>query len=308
MIKEQLDYIEKLREKELVEKKIESMRSSEGKYREFYDKRLQNLEEKTKSYKPLLEPSKSINDLINKRKEEWEQFNNEKLANQEKNDFYAKIRSRNEIKHELKKQIEYKQKQKYEEWQESLKNQEFAKYKAFEELSSKNLETLRKIERQESLKKIYEKQLQEKRSFSLEKLRMNSREKALYKDLLNKRIFNDPVAFPGVPGMHTKESPLKFSYKRVYNNEKPARVYSNENSPQKVRKNYKVEDYKMDVSKSMEKNRKINDYVFADPYVHNPITNPLGSALPRALPGQRIGKVSQPRQYFEKPVNIITNL
>ena len=233
------------------------MRSSEGKYREFYDKRLQNLEEKTKSYKPLLEPSKSINDLINKRKEEWEQFNNEKLANQEKNDFYAKIRSRNEIKHELKKQIEYKQKQKYEEWQESLKNQEFAKYKAFEELSSKNLETLRKIERQESLKKIYEKQLQEKRSFSLEKLRMNSREKALYKDLLNKRIFNDPVAFPGVPGMHTKESPLKFSYKRVYNNEKPARVYSNENSPQKVRKNYKVEDYKMDVSKSMEKNRKL---------------------------------------------------
>jgi hypothetical protein len=62
--------IEKLKDKEMIDKKIEEMKGLEASYREFYEKRMKNLDQKMKSFQPIMESNLHKQELINKRNEE----------------------------------------------------------------------------------------------------------------------------------------------------------------------------------------------------------------------------------------------
>ena len=47
--------IEKLKDKEMIDKKIEEMKGLEESYREFYEKRMKNLDQKMKSFQPIMD-------------------------------------------------------------------------------------------------------------------------------------------------------------------------------------------------------------------------------------------------------------
>ena len=291
-IKIQLANIEKLREKEMVEKKIQEMKENENKSKEMFEKKHFFFEEKMKKIQVPVKNEDYKIELIRKRNQEWESFDRERAEKREKIELEQKNRAVSEMKSQLKQQIEYKYNQKQKDWQENLKYYDLAKQKAQEEEIFLHLQKQKKIREREALKKNYDKQLEEKRCQSVDRLKMDSREKMIHKDIFNKLNSNSPILFSGIPGIYPEDSRLRDSNERSSSTNNNQRYFSiNRVSSQAALRNNNNPSGLV-VSSSFEKYPVINDFS-----QHNPITNPIGSILPRIFPGQRAKKgfCSQPR-------------
>ena len=100
------------------------------------------------------------------------------------------------------------------------------------------------------------------------------------------------------------ESPIKQNFARVYGNQVDS-MRENENF---YKKNSKTPQPFLDVSKSHEYGIHKKNYVFPDPYKHDPITNPIGSELPRVLTGQRSLKIPQSQSRLAMAGNAVFKL
>lgn len=280
IIKNQLLQIEKDREKKLIEKKIHEMKNNEGKYKETYENRLKRIEEKMKNYKPVVESDQYKHDLIKKRNEEWEIITSQKLLIKKKLEQESIERAKSQIRLELSKQIEYKNQQKQKEWRESLLLQQAARLEASQENYNRYLLKKKKIKERTELKKYYEGQVKDQRSHSLGKIITNKRE--MFYNNSNKNNLQ------GIPGVYSVVSSAKDVYRKLHGDDKISKFYSLSNSPKKqansIEKNNGIELPKSEESYN-------TPYESSDPYKHNPITNPIGSILPRVMPGQRATKV-----------------
>ena len=285
-LKAKIASVEKLQDKKMIEKRIEIMGKAEAGYREFYDKKIQDLDQRMKNLKPVLDSAANRQELIRKRNEEWEKMMHEKNAIQGKIDEENRVRNANMLKTSLENQIEAKYKQKVNEVEGDKYFKVIAQNKAIEEESRKLNERERKAREQKELKRVYEEQLKERDKNLLQNLSMNHAEKKIHNEMLNNLKQKKIIAFPGVPGSHTTESPIKRVFGRVYG--------------QTIDRGYDEFDRsKFSLTpppfgaQTFENNSYRKNYNFPDPYKHNPITNPIGAELPRVLPGQRITRVPQ---------------
>ena len=288
----QMEGIEKLKDKDMIDKKIEQMKGLEASYKEFYEKRTKSLENKMKLYQPYVDSNNYKQELIRKRNEEWESLNNKKIELKEKAAADNRVKVINQLKSELEKQIEEKQRLKELELNEGKKEQIIAITKAREEEIERTLERYKRLRERDELKRVYEQQLTEREKLNLQSKRMDSRERLLHNEMLMNLNQNKVIAFPGVPGIHLKESPIKQTFNRVYpaeNQRKTQNSYANDDY--RIPKQSLTPPPYLEVSKSYEYSSFSKNYAYPDPHKHNPITNPLGSYLPRVLPGERIIRV-----------------
>ena len=167
-----------------------------------------------------------------------------------------------------------------------------------------DLEKEKKAKEREELRLALEKQLAEREALAKRNVLMDPREKKIHQEMLKNLNDNRFIAFPGVPGVHMNESPIKQNFARVYGNQVDS-MRENENF---YKKNSKTPQPFLDVSKSHEYGIHKKNYVFPDPYKHDPITNPIGSELPRVLPGQRSLKVPQSQSRLAMAGNAVFKL
>lgn len=293
---------EKERERMMIERNIEEMKNREQSYKKFYDKKLANLEQKSKIFQTVLEKDKVNQEFIRKRNEEWEIAVRDKALVKEKQDEVLRRKAVSEMRNELDRQIDEKYQRRVNQAQESLREQEFAKSVAENEKVKRKIEIDEKRKKMNELKFFLEKQLDEKQR-NLEQLYMDPVEKKMNLKLLEQVNSNKPVAFIGVPGVHTSESPQKHSFDRVFKS--PSRVveYS-----QLDLKSEKSNDSFQSVSKSFSVDPEKYKFKGYDLTKHNPIVNPIGSMLPKVLPGQRIVRGGNHRSTFGRNAsNIIFN-
>ena len=276
--------VEKLQDKKMIEKRIEVMGKAEAGYREFYDKKLQELEVRMKGLKPVADSEANRQELIRRRNVEWEKMMQEKNAIQAQIDEESRVRNANMLKNSLESQIKDKHKQKADEVEGDKYFKVIAQNKASEEESRKLYERERKAREQKDLKRVYEQQLKERDQVFIQNLSMNHAEKKIHNEMLNDLKQNKIIAFPGVPGSHSTESPIKRVFGKIYG-QTTDRSYDNFDRskfsltpPPYGGQAYEASSYR-------------KNYNFPDPYKHNPITNPIGAELPRVLPGQRITRV-----------------
>ena len=284
-IKARMANVEKLQDKKMIEKRIEFMEKAESGYREFYEKRMQDLDQRMKNFQPIMDSAMNRQELIRRRNEEWEKMMQEKNALQAQIDEENRIRNASMLKNLLESQIEARNKQKVNEVQEDKYYKVIAQNKAMEEENWKLYERERRTREQEELKRVYEEQLKERDQMVMQNLSMNNAEKRMHGEMLNSLKQNKIIAFPGVPGSHTTESPIKRVFKKVYGN--TDRSYDSFD-----RNKFSLTPPPF-VEQAFESNSYRKNYNFPDPYKHNPITNPIGAELPRVLPGQRITKGPQ---------------
>ena len=280
--------VEKGKDRRMIEKKIEEMKGTEVSYREFYEKRMQNMEKKLHNFQPIAASNMYKQELIQRRNEEWEVLNREKQERKAKTEEVTKARALSELKYNLEKQMEEKHKSKVVEIEEDKRQQVFAQLKAREERLEKSVERDKKMREKDELKNAYMKQVEERDKVNMQSLMMDARERKMHNGILKNLNDNQIIAFPGVPGVHTKESPIKQSYNRIYAS--PAEKYRKVEESESFRKVSKTPTPFSDVSKSYEYSLSKRNYEYPDPFKHDPITNPIGSQPPRVLPGERIVK------------------
>ncbi|OMJ93726.1 hypothetical protein SteCoe_3294 [Stentor coeruleus] len=288
MLKEQKTSIEKARERELVAKKIEEMKAVEDKYSEFYKKRMQDLDEKMKYFKPSVETFDKKEELIKKRCEDWEVKNNERLAFKERYEMESRNIVKSRVRDELLKQIDYKTKVKKLEYQEGIKYQKLAQQEAFEEEYKAKLKRAQKVIEQDQIRKSYDNQLGSKQSHSLSRLKGESIER--YSQRAGNRI-NESRYRLGIPSILDSPAQIlpKQPFQRVFTSNRKDFVVNASFSPDRI-------PTKTDINQSYEQIYTKRP-LFNELSKHNPITNPIGSSIPRILQGQRAGKGfrSQPK-------------
>lgn len=281
--KDELERRQKDLDKAMIKKTMQEMLVKEQSYKNFYDKRLESLDKKVKNFHPAFEKDNYRKELIRKRNEEWEKMNQEKQEKIEIFEEKAKKRAIHELRLELEKQIDYKQQKRLEEWQESLKDQEIARMKAKEaEVLKHKEETSKKIQ-MASLKNYLEKQLDERNS-GLSEVSMDPVEKQLNKKFLDLVSHHKTLSFQGIPGVQS--SPLRLPAQKLNS-------YSNTPDPKEV----PTTDYGFPISISNSFAGKLKKPAL-DIYKHDPIINPIGSSIPRVLPGQRIVRGIQSNSTF----------
>lgn len=278
--------LEKFKDKAMINSQIEEMKSMEASYKVFYEKRMQNMEKKLKNFQPIMESNQNKQDFINKRNREWEKVNLEKQMIRAQTEETKKIRDAFDLKCTLEKQIEDKQKGKEQEVIEYKKDQIAAKSRAREEELERQLERDRKQKDREQLNLAYSKQLEERKKQDMQSVLMDPREKKFHEGILRDLNDHKLLAFPGVPGVHSTESPIKRSYNLIYASPNEKKLDTSLVS----KKTSKTPPPFFDISASYELNLTKRNYNFPDPLKHDPITNPIGSILPRVLPGERIVK------------------
>lgn len=284
-LKVRLENWERLKDKKMIEDKMSEMKNVEGQYRELYEKRTQEQEKRLQNYQPVLESGLNKQELIRRRNEEWEKTMQEKVRIQSQIDEENRIRNLNTLKTSLETQIEQKYQQKAQEIQEDKFYMKIAKSKAQEDERIRLNQREKRTKDQEDLKKVYEEQLKERDLQLMQGMSMNYNEKKMHNELLSNLNQNKLVAFPGVPGSHLAESPIKRVYKKIYGNPTDRSVDSIErtkfsSTPQPF------------ADKSYEYIGRKN-YNFPDLFKHDPITNPIGAEVPRVLPGQRVTRAPQ---------------
>lgn len=288
ILKEQLASIEKARERELVARKVEEMKITEDRYSEFYKKRMQDLDEKMKHFKPSIETFDRKEELIKKRCEEWEVKNNERLAFKERYETESRNMIKSRVRDELLKQIDYKVKAKDLEYQEGVKYQKLAQQEAFEEEYKSKLKRVQKIIDQDQIRKSYESQLGSKQSHSLSRLKGESIDR--YSQRAGNRIIDSRYKF-GIPSLLDSSVQIqpKPPFQRIFSINRKDMIVNTSFSPDRIAtKNDVNQSYEQVYTKRPQ---------FTELNKHNPITNPIGSSIPRILQGQRAGKGfrSQPK-------------
>jgi myosin heavy subunit len=277
--------LEKQQDKKMIEKRIDQMKNAESGYREFYDKRMQELDQRMKNLQPVLDSAANRQELIRRRNEDWEKMMQEKIALQDQIDEENRIRNSLLLRNSLENQIEERQKQRFQEIETDKFYKKVAQSKAAEEENRKFYEREKRAREQEELKRVYEQQLVDKDREVMQNLSMNQAEKKIHSDLLNSLQQNKIVAFPGVPGSHSTESPIKKVFRKVYGQ-------ASDRSYDSFDRNKFSLTPPPFVEQAFENSYRKN-YNFPDPYKHNPITNPIGAELPRVLPGERITRAPQ---------------
>ena len=275
--KAEFDRIQKEKDKALIDQAIEEMKKKEQNYKNFYDKRTAILEQKNRLFQPIFDKDLINQELINKRTEEWEKATKEAQVLKEKQSWTQKLKAANEIKSEWNKQIEWKNKKKLDEWKEGLKDQDLAKLKAEEDHFFQQKERLQRKQKMEDLKFFLEKQVIEKQQ-ELGDHYMNTTEKKVNKEVLDKVLNKKIASFAGIPGIALADSPAKHVFHRA--------LKSNDLSFTSKSDSVEFRDNKVNQSMfSVFPNKKPPQI---DLNKHNTILNPIGSSLPRVLPGQRI--------------------
>jgi hypothetical protein len=270
---------EKEKERKMIEKNMEEMKIREQSFKNFYDKKLATLEEKSKLFQPVMEKDRFHQDLIQKRNQEWEKISLEKLVDREKHDEMIRKKAVSDMRYELDRQIHEKHQKRLNELQEGFKEQEIAKNLAQNEKIQQKSLFEEKRKKMNDLKNFLEKQLDEKQK-NLEGIYMDPVEKQINQKLLQQVSNQKPVAFVGIPGIHNSESPLKHSFERVFR--------ENAFDKREVRDTEFSSDSFHSVSKSFSGYPEKTRFKAMDLNKHDPIINPIGSYLPKVLPGQRI--------------------
>ncbi|OMJ88230.1 hypothetical protein SteCoe_9892 [Stentor coeruleus] len=286
ILKEQLAGIEKTRERESVTRKVEEMKNIEGRYSDFYKKRIQNVDEKNKYFKPSVESFDKKQEFIKKRCGEWEVKNNEKIGFKEK----YKTESRNIVKTRVKdkflKQIDYKTKSKNLEYQEGIKYQKLSQQESFEENNKTKLKHTQNIIEQD--RKQQESQLDSKQFHSLSKLKGESIER------FSQRAFNQIIDSRyklGIPSLLDSSGQIqpKQALQKIYSLNRNDFIANTSFSPDRI-------PTKNDINQSYEQIYTKRP-LFFELNKYNPIINQISSSIPKILQGQRGGKgfKSQPK-------------
>lgn len=277
LIKKQLLTVEKIREREAVEKHSDEMKKIEGKYKEFIDGKISKFEENMKKLKKNKIPEDFRKELIERRWEESKVLNKECAERKEKEEKNARFSVVNQWKRDLNKQIKEKWVRKSGEVEESKRFQRNAVIAAKDAEFFKSLEKIKAVERQKELRSNYDAQVIYQRSQSVDKFHRNQRVG---------RINQEPFSGFG---------DIKGSFNQISN--KKVRIHTSEQKSYEnlIEKN-KYRDLQSDVSLSNINYSKKG--LENDLSRHNPITNPIGSYIPRVLPGQIARKAFQP---YSKP-------
>lgn len=263
--------LERQREREQVSKKIFQMEKNENKFQEFYDQKLRLHEEKLKKISPHFSNLDPKQVLIQKRLLEYDELSKQKHKDLERIEQIKKIQSINLIKQGLDFQLHSKQEAVKLEKSEGKKYQDQFKKQALEEEYYRNLGRFTKNLEKYRVKEEYDKQVLEKRSASMARMRMDGREKEIHSKMLENIDRNN--VFPCVPGLHSSQSPSKNSFDNIYSKQRLKRdIERIENSGSNKQLNLKNEVYWTEVS------------------AHNPIINPIGASVPKVIPGQRMGR------------------
>ncbi|OMJ72673.1 hypothetical protein SteCoe_28842 [Stentor coeruleus] len=284
--KRQMMNSEKLKDKEMIEKKMNEMKEAESSYREFYEKKIREQEKKISVFHPITEAQVYKQELIDKRSQEYQRYATEKEENRERNEEISRLKAVQEMKYELEKQIEVKQKKKLSEIENNKSYFEIAKSKAMEEIMQNDLERDKRNREREELKKVLKKQVEEKEQETFKILRMNDQEKRIHNNLLEDLKSKKPVVFPAVPGANLTEPPRKVTLNRIYG-------IPLSGTPTFMGKEIdrKTNNLTPDIlNKSADSSLVNKKYYYPDPFKHNPITNPIGPEMPKYLPGQRVIK------------------
>lgn len=282
--KKQMMHAEKIKDKEMIEKKMNEMKEAESNYREFYERKIKEQQKKISVFHPITEAQMYKQELIERRNQEYQRYAAEKEESRERYEETSKIKAVQEMKYELEKQIEDKQKKKLSEIENNKSYFEIAKSKAMEEIIQNGLERDKRNREREELKKMLKKQVEEKEQETFKILRMNDQEKRIHNNLLEDLKSKRPVNFPAVPGANITESPRKAALNRIYGiplSETPTFIGKETDR----RMNNLTPDI---LNKSADPTSVKKKYYYPDPFKHNPITNPIGPEMPKHLPGQRI--------------------
>ena len=270
---------EKEKERKMIEKNIEVMKNREQSFKNFYDQKIANLEHKSKLFQPIMDKDRFHQDLINKRNQDWEKISQEKVLNREKFEEMTRKKAVTDMRFELDRQINEKHQKKLIDLQESFREQEVARSLAQNDMMKQKAEIESKRKKMIELKGFLEKQLDQKQR-NLENHYMDPIEQKMNHKILEQVSAQKPVAFVGVPGVHTSESPLKNSYERVFKEHILDR--------RDIRDGEISSESFHSVSKSFSGYPEKNKFKSVDLNKHDPITNPIGSYMPKVLPGQRI--------------------
>ncbi|CAG9310339.1 unnamed protein product [Blepharisma stoltei] len=287
---QQLKAVEKYRDKAEIEKNIKEMEAKERAYKEFYEKRLEDQERKLKNYKAIANEKEIYETEM--RNKEWERIAQERAAMKEQLEKNIKEKALADMKTELDRQIEARKKEKELASLEGIRDQERARNNAKYVELQRSLENERNLRGKKELQEALEKQLIEKQSSFKTQQEMNELEKRYNMNILKKIENQNKIAFPGVPGIHTTESPLRQQFAKIYL--RPG--FETSQSSERAALNQSYDDARQ-ASKSVLGNpiTRKNMYYWPDPNQHNPITNPIGSNAPRILPGQRVPKGNESR-------------
>lgn len=279
IVKSQQANAEKARDYELAKKKAQEMKASEERYKEFYNKRMKDLDERLKYFKPSIEIIDRKIELIKKRCEEWQKRSDERFNLKEKYETESKKRIKNKIKDELFKQIEFKNKAKELEYLEGIKYQKLAQQEALEERYKMKLKRDQLLIEQNHVRKYYDRQIRIKQSNSLPRLKGENRNWASQRS--DFRVI-DSINLDGkfLRDLSTK-STYKKPFQKVFPNSIKDLSINTSFSPDKNLKAYTNKTYD-EASKGKR--------IFDELTKHNPITNPIGSIKSRVLQGQRVGK------------------
>ena len=141
-IRDQILNLERQREKAMVQKKIEEMKTMESRQSELMKKRLNEFDEKMRKFSPSLEITDKKQILIEKRQQEREKTENEQYALRERIEKESREQARALIKQELDSQVQFKVRVKKNEFLEGQMYQEFAKKEAREVEYKQNLQKI----------------------------------------------------------------------------------------------------------------------------------------------------------------------
>lgn len=278
---------EKYKDKEAIERNIREMEAKEKAYHEFYRKRQDEQEKKLKNFIGIANEKQVYE--VEKRNREYENIIKERAALKEQIEKGMRDKAMYEMKTELDRQIEARRREKEFIDLESQKEQERARNNARQNDYQNALAVDRRLREKRELQQALERQLLEKQQNYRSNEQMDDIEKEYHKNLLKMIDGQSKIAFPGVPGVNSTESPLKQQFAKAHlrnavETSEPSYRSANRNS-------YQSPDQR--TAKSVEGRpgefRK-NIFSMPDPNKHDPITNPIGTNGPRILPGQRMPK------------------
>ncbi|CAG9321095.1 unnamed protein product [Blepharisma stoltei] len=282
---QELKEAEKYKDKIEIERNMKEMEAKERAFRDFYNKRLEEQERKFRNYRAI--PNEKGVYETEMRNKEWERIVLERAALKEQFERNMKDKAMSDMKTELNRQIEARKREKELEYLESIREQERARNNARQVEFQSAVENERRLREKRELQEALEKQLTEKQRNFRTQEEMDEIEKRYNMNILKSIEKQNKIAFPGVPGIHSTESPIKQQFAKVYLN----KGYETAESSERISVNQSYENGRR-VSRSVggdPVNRR-NVFYWPDPNQHNPITNPIGSNAPRIMPGQRLPK------------------
>lgn len=277
--KQRLAELEKQREKSLISKKILEMQESEEKHSHFIHEKFKNVETRLQKVTENFPSTNNKELLIQRRQLEHEAYLKAKELEEKSSIISKKQKEIKSLREGLDDQIHQKYSIKKIEKDQDRQYLELLKQEAAKDIYYQNLQNFTKKLEKEKIREDYNKQLEEKRSYSVSKFQMNDKEKQLNNKLLEK-IEQGQASFPSVPGLNPNHSPYKQSFERIY-------------SKQRLKRD-------IERSESVKAGASRNLVYWVAEERHNPITNPVGYSNHKVIPGQRIfkGRDSDKRQEY----------